>query len=68
MEAKVKGLRADGTEMKLIRKLVYSNRLYVASLLLDHIVKTDLISHWELIAFPAWHYKIGHINMPFREY
>lgn len=56
MEAKVKGLRADGTEMKLIKKLVYSNRLYVkmvASLLLDHIVKTDLMSHWELPSLPG---------------
>lgn len=48
--------------MKLIRKLVYSNRLYVkiiASLLPDHIVKTDLMSHWNL-CFPAWHHKIGY--------
>lgn len=56
MGAKVKGLRADGTEMKLIKKLVYSNRLYVkmvASLLLDHIVKTDPMSHWELPSLPG---------------
>ena len=42
--------------MKLIRKLVYSNRLYVkmvASLLPDHIVKTDLMSHWELLPLPG---------------